>query len=466
MKKLVAILLFTIHYSLFTNCSAQIIFTVAGNGYDAGSTSGGYSGDGGQATDAELYTPWDVAFNKSGNMYISDASRIEIVIMSTGIINRFTSASIITAGFLALDDSGNIYIPDGAENIVYKANAITGTITAIAGLGGSINQGYFGDGGAATAALLDDPAGVALDDSTNIYISDFDNNVIRKVTVATGIITTVVGNGYGHWHGAGTWTGAYHGDGGPATASEMYGPSDIKLDTSGNIYIADERNNVVRKVTASTGIIATVAGNGIMGYYGDGGQATVAELWFPNGICLDKYGNIYISDANSVVRKVTVSTGIISTIAGNGYTIGGGIGGYSGDGGQATDAELDQPAGLNFDTLGNLYIADAWNNVIRKVTYDTNTVTGNNLIVKSEGLRVFPNPSSGVFTFQLSVIGIQHPVSIGVYNILGERVYSQFNINSSTFNIDLSSQPDGIYLYRLLTEKGELVGQGKVVIEK
>jgi hypothetical protein len=332
MKKTI-ILFFIFPFSLFIHCSAQIISTFAGNGI------GGYSGDGGPAIDAELYYPFDVICNKSGNVYISDVSRIEMVTMSTGIISRFagggsyrgfangipdTDAGFSSTGLICLDDSGNVYIPDGGENIVYKVTVSTGIITIVAGRGGSLNMGYLGDGGPAVDAVLDDPFSIAVDDTGNIYIGDYRNNVIRKVTFATGIITTVIGNGYGYWNGAGTYTGGYTGDGGPATAAELYGPADLVFDTAGNIYITDVHNNVVRKITASTNIINTVAGNGVMGYTGDGGQATVAEMFFPNGICLDKSGNIYVSDANNVVREISASTGIISTIAGDGYNRGGG----------------------------------------------------------------------------------------------------------------------------------------------
>jgi len=463
MKRLIYFSFFIFGFSF---SQAQIISTYAGNGTQ------GYSGDGGQAIDAELYYPAGVIISKSGDMYVSEANRVEMITMSTGIISRFagngsylgfangvpdTDAWFNSPRFLGIDDSGNVYIPDGGENIVYKVTVSTGIITIVAGLGGSLNKGYSGDGGLAIAAILDNPYATAVDDTGNIYIADYSNNVIRKVTVSTGIITTVVGNGYGYWNGAGTWTGAYYGDGGPATAAELYGPADLILDTAGNIYIADSRNNAFRKVTASTGIISTVAGNGIMGYSGNGGQAINAELLFPEGISLDSIGNLYLCDANSVVRKVTVSTGIISTIAGNG------VAGYGGNGGLATNAELNNPGTVNFDRQGNLFIADGGNNVIRKIM-DTNTVTrATQLTINNGKCTIFPNPSNGVFNLYLS--NISNKCSLEVFNYLGENIYAA-KINSINTKINLGEEPNGVYFYRVISESGELIGEGKFVIEK
>jgi trimeric autotransporter adhesin len=217
---------------------------------------------------------------------------------------------------------------------------------------GNGTQGYSGDGGPATSAELSAPSGVAVDTAGNIYIADLENFRVRKVTASTGKISTVAGNG----------TQGYSGDGGPATSAELFYSWGVAVDTAGNNYLADIVLNRIRKVTASTGIISTVAGNGTYGFSGDGGPATSAQIYDPYGVAVDIAGNFYIADVGNLrIRKVTASTGKISTVAGNGTA------GYSGDGGPATSAELYQSQGVAVDTAGNIYIADTVNNRIRAV---------------------------------------------------------------------------------------------------
>jgi len=212
--------------------------------------------------------------------------------------------------------------------------------------------GYSGDGGAATSADLDFPDGTAVDSAGNLYIVDDQNNRIRKVTVATGVITTVAGNGIA----------GYSGDGKSATAAELSSPTGLAVDTAGNLYIVDDGNNAIRKVTASTGIITTLAGNGNCGFSGDGGPAAKAELCYPTTIAVDSAGDLFIADwGNDRIRKIAAKTGIISTYAGNGGS------GTGGNGGPAVNAELSLPRGVAVDTSGNLYIADTNNAEIRKV---------------------------------------------------------------------------------------------------
>lgn len=235
-----------------------------------------------------------------------------------------------------------------------------GDINTVVGSGAA---GYSGDNGPATAANLSVPEAVAVDAAGNIFIADTFNNVIRKVAASTGYISTVAGNG----------TQGYSGDGGPATLAELYLPTGVAVDVAGNIYFAD--NQRIRKVTASTGIITTVAGSGIQGFAGDGGPATSAELNWPWAVALDAAGNIYFTDTdNQRIRKVAVSTGIITTVAGTGTE------GCSGDGGPATNAELNSPFGIAVDEVGNIYFTDYFNNRIRRVaasTGDVSTVAGN-----------------------------------------------------------------------------------------
>lgn len=203
---------------------------------------------------------------------------------------------------------------------------------------------FSGNGGPATAAELV-PIGVAVDAAGNVYVADYGNRQIRKINTA-GIISTFAGTGFP----------AYSGDGGPAKLADINYPAGVAVDSSGNIYIADEMNNRIRKVN-KLGVISTIAGNGAASYSGDGGPATAAELYWPVGVALDAQQNIYVADyQNNRVRKINTS-GIITTVAGNGYGAGGG-GGYSGDGGDATSAELYLPVSVAVNTLGNIYIAD------------------------------------------------------------------------------------------------------------
>lgn len=336
------------------------ISTAAGNG------TYGYSGDGGEATSAEMREPTGVALDSSGNVYIADDFnyRIRKITVSTGDISTVagngtggysgdggeaTSAELNYPLGLAVDSSANIYIADLLNCRVRKVTASTGIISTVAGNG---KCGFSGDGGAATSAELANPSTVAVDKSGNLYIADENNNRIRKVVLSTGIITTVAGNG----------TTGFSGDGGLATNAEFDDPTAVGVDPSGNFYITDTVNQRIRKVTVATGIINTVAGNGTAGFAGDGGPATSAELYEPLGVATDSSGNIFIVDFdNCRIREVTVSTGIINTVAGDGKC------GYAGDGGLATSAELNSPWGVVVGSAGNFYIGDTYNNRIREV---------------------------------------------------------------------------------------------------
>src|SRR5204862_317026 len=199
-----------------------------------------------------------------------------------------------------------------------------------------------------------------LDAGGNLYIADLGNERIRKVAAATGIITTVAGNG----------VFGFAGDGGAATSASLSGPVGVAVDAGGNLYIADNWNNRIRKVAAATGIITTMAGNGNPTFAGDGGAATSASVYVPTGVALDASGNLYIADyGNQRVRKVDAASGIITTVAGNGSPA------FAGDGGAATSASLNSPVSVALDASGNLYVADQGNHRIRKVAAATGIIT-------------------------------------------------------------------------------------------
>lgn len=337
---------------------AQNINTIAGTG------SIGFSGDGSAATSALFNGPQDVSLDTFGNVYIADAAnqRIRKITAATGIITTIAGTGSIgysgdggaasSATFnspigIDVDAAGNVYIADVGNHCIRKITAATGFISTVAGIG---SGGFSGDGGAATAARLQSPYDVTVDASGNLFIADVSNNCIRKVTASTGVISTV----------AGTTSPGFSGDGAAATLAKLYQPFSVAIDASNNLYIADAVNNRIRKVTASTGVISTIAGIGTGGFSGDGGAATSAQLNKPYSIDVDNSGNVYFSDFNNQrIRKITTSTGLISTIAGTGSF------GFSGDGGLAIFAQLANPKGIYVDKVNNVFIADDQNSRVR-----------------------------------------------------------------------------------------------------
>ncbi len=298
--------------------------------------------DGISATVAELDQPASVALDGLGNLYIADVyhHRIRMVCGGIGITISGTICSALQGGL----------------------------ISTIVGNG---IPAYTGDGGLAANATLNTPAGIALDGAGNLYIADSGNNVVREITAATGMIATIVGFKNAQGMGA----SGYGGDGGPATSALLNTPWGVTVDAFGYLYIADTFNHRVRKVQIGTGIIGTIAGTGIAGHNGDGIQATTAELNLPYAVAIDAAHNIYIPDsANNRVRVIN-NSGMISTIAGTGLI------GFSGDGGPATAAELWSPSGVAADAGGNVYIADTQNSAIRKVSSSgiINTVAQNDV---------------------------------------------------------------------------------------
>ncbi len=341
------------------DAATSVLTVVAGNG------TIGFSGDKGPATSAQLNRPAGVAIDSTGNLYIADLGNNRIRKVSGGTITTVagngtfsfggdngpaTSAALYFPDGVAVDSSGNLYIADNYNHRIRKVSG--GLITTVAGNG---TAGFSGDNGPATSAELDYPDAVALDSSGSLYIADYSNGRIRKVS--GGVITTVAGGG-----------SSFPGDNAPATSAQLNGPQGVAVDSSGNLYIADTYNNRIRKV--SGGVIATIAGSGPVGSSGDNGPATSANLSYPSGVAVDSSGNVYLSDyADSRIRKV--SNGTISIVAGNAKL------GFSGDSGPATSAQFSQVDDIALDSAGNVYVADYYDNRIRKVSGGTvTTVAG------------------------------------------------------------------------------------------
>jgi uncharacterized protein (TIGR03437 family) len=364
----------------------------------------GFAGDGGPANKVEMSGPTAVAVDGAGNVYFADSRNNRIrklsggnvtTIIGNGIVSYSgdggpaTKAQLNTPQGVAVDAAGNIYISDTNNNVVRKV-ATNGTITNFAG---NASAGSNGDGAAATAAQLNLPEGLALDGSGNLFIADALNGKVRKVasngTISTfgssagfvspfGVATDPSGNVYVADFGgnrvrkisadgstvttiAGNGIAGYSGDGGDPATAMLSGPKGVAIDSVGNVYIADSANDRVRKVSSngSGGLrIDTIAGNGNGGFDTDGVPATSTSVNNPVAVALDSVGNIYISDGSLRVRKVFLS-GIITTIAG------GATAGYTGDGGVANAAALNAPSGLAVTSTGNVYFADANNNAVR-----------------------------------------------------------------------------------------------------
>jgi len=396
---------------------------------------------------------------------------------------------------IILDSIGNLYIADANNNRVRKINT-SGIITTISGNG---TAGYGGDGGPGILAELNIPVGLAMNKTGVLFIADEINNRIRELNTS-GIIISIAGNG----------TAGYTGDGGSGTLAELNNPTDIIIDDTGNVYIADGLNSTIRKLN-TLGVITTIAGNGISGYIGDGGYATAAELKYPCAIAIDKKGNLYVADAGNNCIRMINSLGIITTIAGNGTS------GYIGDGGNASSAKLNTPCGITFDSAGNLYIADTWNNVVRKI--DTNgiiitivgsgtqgyngdnitattaqlykpaglvfdgygnlyiadygnnrirkvtnvTISINKLGIKNAGLRIYPNPNTGDFTVNLT--GNFKQLNLEIYNMLGGLVLTKQFTQENANIFHVQGLEEGVYIVKIITV-GVLVKTERVIVVK
>ncbi|MGO0063287.1 cadherin-like beta sandwich domain-containing protein [Brevibacillus fluminis] len=427
----------------------------------AGTGTAGYSGDNGPATSAQLNTPTRVAVDSSGNLYIAvrannairkiDTSGKITTVAGTGAAGYggdggpATSAQLNFPDGVEVDKDGNIYIADSFNHRVRKVDT-TGKITTVAGTG---TAGYGGDGGPATEAQLKDPTGVAVDNDGNLYIADYENHRIRKVDT-TGKITTV----------AGTGTRGFSGDGGAAASAELNYPGDVAVDSVGNLYISDQENRRIRKVDTS-GMISTVAGGGVS--TDEGVPATSAQLKMPVGVSVDSRGNLYIGDnIDRKIRRVE-PTGKITTLAGNGSY------GFSGDGGPAISAQLSTPYDAVADSSGNIYIGDANNHRIRKVTALSRNANMSNLALSQGMLSPLFTPSETNYTASVandvSSITITPTVSdsSATVTVNGTAVTSgtasgaiNLTVGSNTITIVVTAQDGTTNTYTIIVTRAAL----------
>ncbi len=437
MKKLSLFLLFVI----YCNTSfAQIITTIAGTG------TTGYTGDGGAATAAQLNAPADIVFDRAGNLYFSDFyNNVVRKIDRSGIVSTIagngsgsfggdggpaTAASFYHPCGLLFNSLGELMIADEGNEVLRIIDTL-GNINTIAGTPSTIGSG--GDGGPATAAQFKNPARIAFDPEGNLYIADYGNQRIRKVDLS-GMVSTA----------AGTGSSGFSGDGGPATSAQISQPTNVAFDGAGNMFITDQLNNRIRKVDVSTGIISTVVGRGGTGLTGDGGAATAAQLFFPSTITFDALGNMYIDDSyNNAIREVNTS-GIISTVAGTGTS------GFTGDGGDATNATLHQPWEVTVDACGNLYIADALNNAIRKVTFNSiiPPITGADSVRTGSSITLADVATGGTWSIApatVATIGSATGIVTGVATGTAVVTFSgDCGTTTDTITVSLSESSTGI----------------------
>lgn len=343
----------------------------------AGSDIPGFSGDNGSALNARFFNPQGLALDAAGNLYVADKFNNRIrKITPDGIIttvagsdgsgfagdgDKATSALLNLPQAIALDAQNNLYIADEGNHCVRKVNGQTGIITTLAGVD---TAGFSGDGSLAFLAKLNSPVGVAVD-GQYIYIADKGNYRVRRVNLSSNVITTYAGNG----------TSGYSGDGGPATSATLNIGS-VNIDNAGNVYFIN--GNALRKVTAGSGTISTVAGSAGAGFSGDGGNAFAALFNTLSAFCFDNANNIFIADlGNYRIRKVLSATGVVNTVAGNGHKR------FGGDGGKAQEAILASPTSVSTDLAGNIYFIDFDNARIRKITASSkiiSTVAGNGVL--------------------------------------------------------------------------------------
>ena len=422
------IILFFCSFLVFYNANAQVIITIAGNG------TPGYSGNGRAATLAELNSPYNLAVDNKGNVYISDTYNRRIRMVNTsGIIsnicgNGFSGyfgdgdlaiySQISGSVDMSFDKIGNIYFADEGNNCIRKIDTF-GYISTIAGNG---SPGFSGDNGPATSATLCGPTGLAIDQTGSIYVYDYCNYRIRKIDT-TGVIKTIAGIG----------TMGFSPDGTAATAVLLNAETTLRIDKLGNLYFGD--NFRIRSITTA-GVIKTVAGTGVSGFSGNGGPATAAEIEGGISISIDTSGSIYLADGVNVrVRKIG-SDGVINTIAGTGYA------GFSGDGGDPLLAQLGFVEGVAVDGIGQIYVSDNSNERIRLITSRPLGIPDESRHISTMDLS--PNPAHDFIDVSVAA-STNEFCTITIRDVLGKQV-DAFSVATNKRVRHFINFPAGLYI--------------------
>lgn len=403
----------------------------------AGNHSAGYSGDGSAATSAKCYAPLGAAADNAGNVYFCELGNSVIrkvspsgvisTVAGTGVQGFSGDSGLATAALInqptsvAVDDTGNIYFTDDGNNRIRKINT-AGVIYTIAGTG----IAGFSDNNNARLAQLNGPSGIAVGRTGKIYIADAYNHAIRMID--SGKLKTICGDG----------TPGSIGNGGDAYTAKLNYPKGVCLDTAGNLFIVDQGNSMIRRINLS-GIITVYAGTGVPGYSGNGGLGYNAQISAPTEVAVDKSNNLYIADfSNHVIRKVKPS-GTIYTVVGNGTN------GYSGDGGRATDAEMSGPYGVAVDNNYKLYVTDEINHVVRVVDLSPTGIDD----VETTTLHIYPNPATDKVNIELPASA--ENVQITVCDISGRQMmHNNVPGTNATTELDVHDLPNGLYVVTLI----------------
>lgn len=404
-------------FFFFVNAKAQYVSTFAG------STQGFVNGT---ATTAKFNWPMGIAIDTEGTIFVVDSANYVIrKITSAGVVSTFAGSGI--GGFadgiasvaqfngidgLAVDTAGNVYVADTNNHRIRKISA-AGVVSTLAGS----TQGYAN--GTGTAARFNNPSGVAVDAAGNVFVTDTFNYRIRKITPA-GVVSTLAGSGI---------AGFANGSGTAAQFNKTYG---IAVNDTGSIFVADALNHRVRKITAS-GVVTTFAGS-VYGYAN--GNGTAAKFSYPYGITVDATDNVYVTDAeDNRIRKITIA-GMVSTLAGSG------IGGFAD--GIGTTAQFINPCGVTVDAVGSVFISDATNHRIRKITNSLSTAD-----YHQNQVLIYPNPVSSIINVDL---GDSIASKVILFDMNGRVMQTENIVNSS--GIEISNLANGMYLMQITTDKG------------